>query len=178
MCILATIRTVFFPPSYYKLSLNTHFSRTESQRRWGGGVRAWRRGDAIDRMAWKKVEFPLYDLWWMAFLPLAYLHWYQANSRWQPSKSLSAHKNEMQMFNRRRKAQTENPNRVIYLDFSCVSNYLWSFDPFFHRIFAVCTAGHRRFIKCQFYLFEFRNISQYFYPFDCWRAETANEAWW
>lgn len=95
----------------------------------------------------------------VAFLPLVYLHWYQTNSRWQPSDSLSAIKRNAncQHTQRERERGKTVRIRVIYLDFGCVKLLVvfWSDSPI---LFAPCL--HSDLLNINFILQAFE-MSQY-----------------
>lgn len=110
LCILIQ----FFFHFFFKLSLNTHFAIAEGQRR------------QPTAQSEKKNGFSLYDLW--QHFAMVYSHWYQTNSRWQPSKSLSAIKRNANSQPKLCEKKKREENRFNSLGFLAVSNYLWSLD--------------------------------------------------
>lgn len=145
LCTSTIIRIFLLKKTFTEHSFSSH----REKNRWKG------RKEAIDRTKREKMNSLLYDLWCSIFA-MAYLHWYQTNSRWQPSESLSAIKRNANCQQRQKNCVRI---RVIYLDFGCVKLLVvfWS-DSLF--VFARFT---RQFVKFQFHLLTFE-MSQYFSP--------------
>lgn len=145
----------FFPS---KLSPNTHFSALSLCKRDAKEEEEEKR-QSTARSAQKMDSLCM--ICGVAFLPLVYLHWYQTNSRWQPSDSLSAIKRNAncQHTQRERERGKTVRIRVIYLDFGCVKLLVvfWSDSPI---LFAPCL--HSDLLNINFILLAFEIVPIFF----------------
>lgn len=85
----------------------------------------------------------------VAFLPLVYLHWYQTNSRWQPSDSLSAIKRNANCQHTQRERERKNCANPCHLFGFWLCQITCGLLIRFPNSF--CTVFAQRFVEYQFH---------------------------